>query len=163
MSHAAPSWSGLAPRQSTLGVTTQKFWISEPRLFAHAPATLCVDADAQPHIENTSRSVKVRPHLRAKRAQIYLFMSMGSLGSVIIFNDSRNISQSQSRSINSFHRYLRNPGFGSAAAAVLHPGKDHGCLFQTTNHVLFRLYDNLHWVFSLPTAVFSGRLSSTSL
>src|SRR4030043_635692 len=162
MSHAAPSWSGLAPRQSTLGVTTQKFWISEPRLFEHAPVTICVDADVQLHIENTNRSVKVRLYLRAKRAQIYLFMSMGSLGSVIILNDSRNISQPQSRSTNSFHRYLRNPGFGSAAAAALHPGKDHGCLFQTTNHVPFRLYDNLHGAFSLPLVVFLGRLSSTS-
>src|SRR5512139_605654 len=67
MSHAAPSLSGLAPRQSTFGVTTQKFGIAEPRLFEHGPATLCVDTDAQqPHNETTTRRVKVRLHLRAK-------------------------------------------------------------------------------------------------
>src|SRR5665647_1215187 len=77
MSHAAPSLSGLAPRQSTFGVTTQKCLIAEPRLFEHAPATLCFDADAQLHIENTNRSVKVRLHLRAKlneRTPISLLM-----------------------------------------------------------------------------------------
>jgi hypothetical protein len=40
--------------------------IAEPRLFGHAPATPCFDADAQLNIENTNRSVKVRLHLRAK-------------------------------------------------------------------------------------------------
>src|SRR5512135_1095904 len=67
MSHAAPSLSGLPPRQSTSGVTTRKFWIAEPRLSEPTPGTLCVDTVAQQlHIDNTNRSVKVRLHLRAK-------------------------------------------------------------------------------------------------
>src|SRR3989339_1638361 len=77
MSHAAPSLSGLASRQSTFGVTTQKCLIAEPRLFGHAPATLCFDAYAQLHIENTNRSVKARLHLQAtlnERIPISLFM-----------------------------------------------------------------------------------------
>jgi hypothetical protein len=66
MSHEAPSLSGLAPRQSTLGVTTQKFWMAEPRLSAHAPAALCFTVDAQLLIVTTNKKVKARLPVRAK-------------------------------------------------------------------------------------------------